>query len=166
MANTTSRRVKSPTKRNSNPDHHISEPSSAPLPQLPPNLQPSSATWKIWSLWSDRSWRGLWSPVDQQALSEHLSGASSQGQGPSSRTPATAPWHLTLQVFNLLERAKLRKTPTTNTMILASFALKANYQSTFFLVYVKFSDQIKINLNFFTKLLFPEVLLIKKISFL
>lgn len=51
---------------------------------------------------------------------------------PRSRTliKNTAPWYLTLQVFILLERHNLWKMHTANRIILACFALKANYWST------------------------------------
>lgn len=141
----------------SNPAHHIPEPSSPPLPQLPPKLWKSSALWKTWPLQSDWCWRGLWRPVDQQAQSERLSGASSRGQGPSSRALATVLWHLTLQVFIFLERASLWKI-----RIIHWFwhtLLSRPTTEALFLIYVKFSDQIKINLFwgcFFYKIAFLQ----------
>lgn len=163
--NTCNTQGASQTKCNSSPGHHIPEPCSAPLPQLPPNLWSSSAVWKIWPLQSDRHRRGLWRPADQQALSEHLSGASSQSQGPSSRTLATAPWHLILQAFILLEVANLWKTYTTNIMILACFALKANYWSTVSSLCKIFRPN-KNKSEFLFKIAFLRVLLMKKTSFL
>lgn len=86
-----------------------------------------------------------------------LSGASSRGQGPSSRALATVLWHLTLQVFIFLERASLWKI-----RIIHWFwhtLLSRPTTEALFLIYVKFSDQIKINLFwgcFFYKIAFLQ----------
>lgn len=112
---------------NSKKGHHVPEPSSAALPQLPVDFWQFLAVWKNWPLQSNWRGRGLWRRVDKQALSQHLLGARSQGQGPSSRTLTTAPWHLTLPAFVPPETANLWETCTANIMMLACFALKAKY---------------------------------------